>query len=167
MWNNSGSTKARFWPAVNEALQYFNRTPMLAPGIVKERTRVPNSIDDMLETKVKIPKPTVSSNRTFSGELHKVLSRGLPDYCDENGVMMVGRLAAAMQLRTQTVYKWMRVGFNHQIPKFQIDRIIELSKVQWSGGNNFKPLQIQDLWPFVSGYERHKGTGKKKNRDSR
>lgn len=107
------------------------------------------------------PTPTV---RAYSGQLHIILSRGLPDYCDPVGVCEVRKLADALNLRTQTVYKWMRNGHKHRLPKNQVDRILELSKRQLNGGPKFQPLEIQDLWPYVSGFETHTGEGKKKGK---
>lgn len=119
------------------------------------------NIDDMLDTdNFRYPTPTV---RGFSGELHILLSRGLPDLCDSSGIMEVRKLADALNVRTQTVYKWMRNGHKHQLPKNQVDRILELSKQQLNVDKKFKQLQIADLWPFVTGYESHKGKGKKKD----
>lgn len=127
-----------------------------------------NKIDQMLDSTPKRKRGRPRTNftvrvpivRTHRGELHALLSRGLPDLC-RDGICQVGMLAKTLDLRTQTIYKWMRSDRKQQIPKNQIERIIALSHRQTGGDFDFVPLTIQDLWPFVTTFEKHKGTARK------
>lgn len=106
------------------------------------------NIDEMLGEDDGKPKPRRPPRRDL-GALHTVLTRGLPDLCDDN-VCNLHKLASSLHLTYQAVYKWMRPNHRHQLPANQIERIVALSKNQTSGKRNFKPLEISDLWPFVS-----------------
>lgn len=83
----------------------------------------------------------------YLGKLHELLSKGLPDLIDQNGILDVKKLAGHLGISFQAVYKFFK---NDQIPTKRIPTILALSKTQKKGGENFKPLVRDDFWEFLS-----------------
>lgn len=90
--------------------------------------------------------------RKLRGPLHDVLTRALPDlrsdtvgeeFCD------LTKLAKALSLSKQGVYKWFKPGRKNQIPRNQVERIVEMSKRQTTGGHDFTPITREDFWEFL------------------
>lgn len=91
------------------------------------------------------------------GPLHDLLTRGLPEYVDEGGMLDVKRLAIDLSVSYQSVYHIFTRG---SISKKRINQVLELSKrtkpanrpetmvvsgreVLWS------PLVLDDFWAFI------------------
>lgn len=99
------------------------------------------------------PKPAPrGAKRTSRGPLHDILTRGLPDLCteDEEGtVCNLHELAKLLGISAQAMYGYM--GRKQRLPKFRAEQIIQMSKTQKTGGARFRPLQITDIWDYISG----------------
>ncbi len=90
--------------------------------------------------------------RVRRGPLHDVLTRALPDFrstvkgedfCDLN------KLAEALNMSKQGVYKWFKPGRANQIPRTQVDRIVEMSQNQKTAPGNFVPVTQADFWDYL------------------
>ena len=88
------------------------------------------------------------------GPLHKLLTRGLPDFIDENGVLDVRKLAIPVGISFQALYKWFE---NNQVSAKRLETILHLSantkKVPApasNGGVEWVPLVRDDFWEFLS-----------------
>lgn len=76
------------------------------------------------------------------GDLYDVLDDALPGYRTDLGHLSVRKLANALGVSTQAVYKW----FNKEaLPKDKVNPLIELS----GSGSRSKGLTLDDLVPFV------------------
>lgn len=110
--------------------------------------RVTIDIDDMLGT---APAKKRRKARSSRGPLHDLLTSALPDFLHaRDGVCDLDRLANALDLTRQGVYKWMKPGRANRVPARQVDEIVKLSKNQKKGGRNFVPATREDFWQFLS-----------------
>ena len=88
--------------------------------------------------------------RASRGPLHDLLTRALPDLIDDRSqVANLHKLAAALNLTYQGVYKWFRPGRTNQIAANQVERIVEMSQKQTTGGADFVPVTREDFWDFL------------------
>lgn len=84
------------------------------------------------------------------GPLHEVFTRGLPDLVnEEHKICDINKLAKALEVTPQCIYRWMPVGKHPTIPLRQADRIIALSEKQTTGSDDFKPLTRDDFIKFL------------------
>ncbi len=90
--------------------------------------------------------------RISRGPLHDVLTRALPDFKSKvkgEDICDLNKLAAALDMSKQGVYKWFKPGRKNQIPPNQVDRIVEMSHQQKTGGSGFRPITREDFWDFL------------------
>lgn len=90
--------------------------------------------------------------RISRGPLHDVLTRALPDFMSTvtgENICDLNKLAAALDMSKQGVYKWFKPGRKNQIPPNQVDRIVTMSQNQKTAGADFKPVTREDFWDFL------------------
>src|SRR5690606_6656469 len=93
------------------------------------------------------PKRKKAPRTEFLSELHKVLTRGLPDFVDEFGVLDTRRLARKIGISFQAIYGWLG---NNRISKKRVETVIHLSESTANKPDEWKPLTKEDLWDFLS-----------------
>ncbi len=87
------------------------------------------------------------------GPLHALLMRGLPDYIDPNNILDVRKLAKAVGISYQALYKWFESG---HVSAKRLNTIIYLSEhsvkipLPNAGEQPWKPLTREDFWDFLS-----------------
>lgn len=110
---------------------------------------VTTSFDDMLGTDDGYPKPKrQKAPRTeFLSELHKTLTRGLPDFVDEFGVLDTRKLAKKIGISFQAIYGWLN---HNRISRKRVETVIYLSESTVKVPADWKPLTKEDLWDFLS-----------------
>ncbi len=107
-------------------------------------------IDDMLGGDV-APVRKRRKARSSRGPLHDLLTRVLPDLMHlRDHVCDLDRLAEALKLTRQGVYKWMKPGRPNRIPPSQVDKIVKLSANQRNKPAGFKPATREDFWQYLS-----------------
>ncbi|MFC5394228.1 hypothetical protein [Bosea vestrisii] len=108
-------------------------------------------IDDILGSQE--PKQAARGHRwkrESRGPLHDLITKALPDFVDDgDSVANLHKLADALDLTYQGVYKWFRPGRKNQIAKNQVQRIVAMSEQQTSGGADFVPVKSADFWEFL------------------
>lgn len=93
------------------------------------------------------PRPKKPKARTeYLGKLHILLTKGLPDMVDEQGILDTRALAKYLGISYQALYKWFE---REQIPPKRIGGILVLSKKQ-KKHEGFSPLVRDDFWEFMS-----------------
>lgn len=103
---------------------------------------------DILGSKEEQGRKRLNYSRQSRGQLHDLLSRGLPDLCI-NGVCDLRSLADALGMTYAGVHKWVRPGVSNQIPPAAVKKVVDLSSQQIKGGKAFKPLVRSDFLPFL------------------
>jgi hypothetical protein len=83
----------------------------------------------------------------FLGDLHRLITRGLPDLHDEAGVLDVRGLATKIGVSHAAIYKWFA---QDRIPSKRVLPIITLSRAQGSATKDHKPLEKDDFWKFIT-----------------
>lgn len=104
------------------------------------------TLDDDLDDKPARKSKPIPTRTEYLGDLHVMLTKGLPDLVDDQGVLNVKRLSERLGISFQAVYKFFK---NDKIPAKRIPMIIALSKAQKTGGKDFKPLVRDDLLRFL------------------
>jgi len=88
--------------------------------------------------------------RESRGPLHDLITRALPDLVDqEHGVANLHKLAEALEMTYQGVYKWFKPGRQNLISTNRVDRIVEMSRNQSNPPEGFKPVTQADFWDFL------------------
>ncbi len=90
--------------------------------------------------------------RVSRGPLHEVLTRALPDFksaVNGENICDLNKLAEALEMSKQGVYKWFKPGRKNQIPTEKVERIVEMSEAQTTGGPDFQPVTRNDFWDFL------------------
>lgn len=110
------------------------------------------NIDDDLgldDRPARKPRLSNKGQRTeYLGGLHKLLTRGLPDLVDDQGILDVKRLSDHLGISFQAVYKFFE---KDRIPTKRIATVLALSKSQKKKVPvGFKPLVRDDFWEFIS-----------------
>lgn len=106
-------------------------------------------IDDMLGLETALPLRR-SKPRVSRGPLHDLITKALPDLKSPDGVCDLHKLAEELSMSYQGIYKWFRPGRDNRLPANQVDRIVEMSANQTTGGRGFKPAKREDFWPYLS-----------------
>ena len=90
--------------------------------------------------------------RISRGPLHDVLTRALPDFKSQvkgEDMCDLNKLATALDMSKQGVYKWFKPGRKNRIPPTQVNRIVAMSQSQKTGGRDFKPITREEFWDFL------------------
>lgn len=80
------------------------------------------------------------------GRLHALLIRGLPDWVDEDGLLLSYDIAKELGISYQAIY---RIYKNERIPPKRIAALIELSAQSRKRGDDFAPLTHEDFAEFL------------------
>lgn len=88
------------------------------------------------------------------GPLHDLIKNGLPEFVDANGTLDVRKLAMEFGISYQAVYLMFQRG---SISKKRIAQVCLLSKrtkpsnrPSWKCEVEWKPLVVDDFWPFMA-----------------
>lgn len=109
--------------------------------------------------KIKMKNLEAALAKTFSpgqprksrGPLHDRMSQFLPDFVDEGeNCCNLQRLAIALEMTPQGVYKIFRPGRTNRVSPNVVDLLVELSSLTKKRSPGFRPATVQDFWDFVS-----------------
>ncbi len=114
------------------------------------KSKIKNADDDFgLDDDRPSRKPRSKPKRRneYLGKLHELLTKGLPDFVDDAGILDTKKVADLLGISFQALYKWFE---RDQIPAKRIAVIVTLSKKQKKKGESFSPLVRDDFWEFLS-----------------
>lgn len=92
------------------------------------------------------PKPRRPRKARDLGPLNALLIRGLPDWVDEDGLLMSYEVASYLGISYQALYK---IYKRERIPPKRINALINLSAQSKKGGKDFVPLTHEDFAEFL------------------
>ena len=87
--------------------------------------------------------------RVDLGPLNKLLTRGLPSYCDEDGMLDVKqKLAPSMGCSYQAVYNMFQ---RESVSRRRVDQLVHMSEQTPAHlrPDGFTPLHRDDFWDFL------------------
>lgn len=92
-----------------------------------------------------------NKKRTSRGPLHDRMTKFLPDFIEPgDGCASIHRIAMALGMSNQGVYKMMRPGVPNRIEPKIAEMLVELSSLSKKRDSDFRPATIADFWEFVN-----------------
>ena len=106
--------------------------------------------ENMVFDTASYPKKRKRARRNMDlGRLSDLITRGLPAYCDETGLLDVrNKLAPALGCSYQAVYNMFKRG---TLPRRRVDQIVHMSATTPAElrPDGFEPLNRDDFWEFL------------------